>query len=166
MLEKLIEWFIWKFDFCFGFFCYCTEVIIKNVINFLWVCDCLIDEYERWIFGEADCFQDIRFLIPFQVFFILIMLFLKNSYNDFFLTFWITVESKFLLCLYLSCVLIFLTGSFSLMYFLNKESLTKIVLWIAAVIYGFVFNFNWYWLTFLNETCLSSTSFMFKRKSS
>ena len=98
--------------------------------------------------------------------FILFMLFLKNSYNDFFLLFLITVEIKFLLCLYLSCVSIFFTGSFSLMYLLNKEFLTKIVSWIVAVIYDFVLNFNWYWLNFLNQTCLSSTPFMFKRKSS
>ena len=34
-LEKFIEWFIWKSDFRFSFFCYCAEVIIKNVDNFL-----------------------------------------------------------------------------------------------------------------------------------
>ena len=60
-----------EFGFCFSYFCYCTEVIIKNVGNLLRVCRCFIDEYERLIFGEADCFQEVRFLIPFQVFFII-----------------------------------------------------------------------------------------------
>ena len=67
--------------------------------------------------------------------------------------------SKYLL--YFSCyfVLLFFTGYFSLMYFLNKKLLTKINLWIAAIIHRLVFNFNRYFLTFLNGTCLSSNPF-------
>ena len=59
--------------FALVFFCYCIEVIIKNVGNFLRVCDCFI------VLWQVDCFQDIIFLTLFQVLFILLNLFLKNS---------------------------------------------------------------------------------------
>ena len=44
MLQESMEWFIWKFEFHFSFFCYCNEVILKNVGNFPRVCEfhCLV----------------------------------------------------------------------------------------------------------------------------
>ena len=110
-------------------------VIILGFVIISLSCD------KRWIFGEADWF--------FSKYFLFIHVIFKEFIIIFFLLFLITVESKFLWYFYLSCVSVFFTGSYSLMYFLNKDFLTKIDLWIAVVIHGLVFNFNWYLLTFL-----------------
>ena len=102
-LEKFTELFIWKSDFHFSFFCYCAEVIIKNVDNFLRVCDCFIVLWQKmnlwWsrLFPGhqiSDSLPSIFYIIhvSFKEFIIFFFTFLDYSWKE------VSVVPVFIMC--------------------------------------------------------------------
>ena len=99
---------------------------------------------------ECDTFlSEIRFLIPFQVFFKLFRLSLKNFVKYKHLLLFSNVDIRFLYCLYFMCISFFWLISFDFINFANKLFFMEIDFCKPKVIHGLDLNLSFFFVTFL-----------------
>ena len=98
---------------------------------------------------------EIRFLIPFQVFFKLFRLSIKNSVKYKQLLLFRNVNIRFLYCLYLMCISFFLLISVDFINFANKLFLMEIYFCKPKVIHGLDLNLSSFFVTFRRGAWLS-----------